>query len=678
MVADLAWSLGLLAAVAASAWWWTSAVGLRGMLSRVIGSYVIGCAEIIGLGFLLSFAGWVGRPGYAISLAALAIAALVIQSRRGGADRQYAVVTIARTLRASAPAAIVALAALCSLVYTAVASFLTAPNNWDGLTYHLTKAIVWYQRHGIGWIENAPTDRINEFPGNAEVQVLFTYVMTGGDRAYALPQIVAHGVLVVGIAGVARRIGLSSPAAVFAGGLFALGSVVALEAGTAQNDLVVAALCVAAIFFVLERGTTPAVLVGLSVALAAGTKLTVVLALPIIIALSVVCQRSAERIVSAVAASVGFLALAAWWFVENVRHTDHLLGQGGGRVEFQAGGDPLGWLATLARMLFHAMDVAGLTEDWVVIVMATGGVVLAAATALLRPRGSSWRSVAVDAAVLAAPLFLFEAVLVLAIAYRRALFELVGSGINRPETTAAHFSYVINRGVDEDIVFFGPVVIVALAVAVIFGLREWRRAGSRVRGVLALAAPLGVVAVACLYRYNPWLARLLLVPFALSAPLLGLVHRYRRVSLGLAVAATLSIVAVHLEHQRVPVLADDPFWTKMRNTQTALAGEGRLVPALDRLDELAPGMACVGVSLHRDDAASPIAGAGLERELVFLEGSEAKMPGEVHVFVTTIRGHPLFKSPPQGWKTERVQDYWYLAFDPSGPGGQGCAGQRRT
>ena len=88
------------------------------------------------------------------------------------------------------------------------------PNNWDSLTYHLARVAAWHQSHGIHWIANAPTGRLNEFQPLAEQQILFLFVATGSTALYALPQYVAQIAIILAVYGGARRLGYGvAPAA---------------------------------------------------------------------------------------------------------------------------------------------------------------------------------------------------------------------------------------------------------------------------------------------------------------------------------------------------------------------------------------------------------------------------------------------------------------------------------
>src|SRR6185437_12785129 len=104
---------------------------------------------------------------------------------------------------------------------------------------HLARAAFWAQQHGIEWISNAPSDRLNEFQPLAEQEIFFLFV-TGGTALYALPQYLAELATLVAVYGTARRLGFGVRGAVGSACLLATFALVALEATTAQNDLLAA------------------------------------------------------------------------------------------------------------------------------------------------------------------------------------------------------------------------------------------------------------------------------------------------------------------------------------------------------------------------------------------------------------------------------------------------------
>ena len=77
-------------------------------------------------------------------------------------------------------------------------------------------------------------------------------MLGGADRYVALVQASAFVALAVGVIGVARGLGLSRREALLGALLVATLPVIALQASTAQNDLVVASFLVAAVALLLD------------------------------------------------------------------------------------------------------------------------------------------------------------------------------------------------------------------------------------------------------------------------------------------------------------------------------------------------------------------------------------------------------------------------------------------
>ena len=124
---------------------------------------------------------------------------------------------------------------------------------------------------------------MNEFQPLAEQQILFLFVATGSTAVYALPQYVAELVILAAVYGAARRLGFGVRASACGAALLATFSLVALQATTAQNDLVAASFPIAAASLLLCGGSPEAVLAGVAVGLGLGVELTTALALPVLL-----------------------------------------------------------------------------------------------------------------------------------------------------------------------------------------------------------------------------------------------------------------------------------------------------------------------------------------------------------------------------------------------------------
>ena len=149
-----------------------------------------------------------------------------------------------------AVAALAALAVAVHLYLLAVA--LAFPQSLpDTLLYHLPRAALWKQQHAVAYVLDAPDVRINAFPPVAEIESMASMVLSDGDRYVGLVQLLAVAGACGAIVGIARRLGMSRRAALFGSLAFATFTVVALQAPTALDDLVVASLLIVCAYFAL-------------------------------------------------------------------------------------------------------------------------------------------------------------------------------------------------------------------------------------------------------------------------------------------------------------------------------------------------------------------------------------------------------------------------------------------
>lgn len=246
--------LGILAfvLVAATALAVAASLRLDSLGKLLIGAYVIAFAEIVGLVLLLSPFGAVRRPVLLVGLSVLSAAAIGLWWRVG--RPQPGVPKVRSTwalLRRSPPLALLAFVVAAALGYLVALVVGTPPNSWDSLTYHLARAAFWRQDGGVGYIADAYDGRLNANPPNAEVALTFVLELAREERVAGLVQFGAAIVCAVAVFALARRLGLPDREAAFGGLLFLTLPTVVLQASTTLNDLVVAALLLAATVFLL-------------------------------------------------------------------------------------------------------------------------------------------------------------------------------------------------------------------------------------------------------------------------------------------------------------------------------------------------------------------------------------------------------------------------------------------
>ena len=223
------WTAVVVSQLAVTAVLTAASLRIRSFVSSVLAAYVVLVAVVTAITIALSPFRLVTRWGLEVAAAIALGAALLLWNRRGGRHFRCRPLSALRAAFLD-PAVLVLLAAVvASSLYEFVLVLGAPPNNWDSLTYHLTRAAGWAQHGGVHWIGNAPTDRINEFQPLAEQQVLLLFVTSGRAALFALPQWLGGLVAIVGVFGVAARLGFAHRTAAFAALLFGTFPLVALS-----------------------------------------------------------------------------------------------------------------------------------------------------------------------------------------------------------------------------------------------------------------------------------------------------------------------------------------------------------------------------------------------------------------------------------------------------------------
>ena len=151
---------------------------------------------------VLSLIDSVGRPGYVLGEAVLLAISAAVWRWRGTPWPPLLRPRLPRAnlLRAHPELALLTAVVLGAVVYQAFLVVATPPNNYDSLTYHLTRAVAWLQQGHVGYFD-AATARANAFPANAEIGILYTLALLGRDTLAALPQLLAELAVLVSVHG---------------------------------------------------------------------------------------------------------------------------------------------------------------------------------------------------------------------------------------------------------------------------------------------------------------------------------------------------------------------------------------------------------------------------------------------------------------------------------------------
>lgn len=131
-------------------------------------------------------------------------------------------------------AGVVACAAIAALV--GLVALVSAPNNWDSMTYHLMRVEQWVRLGGVAHYATHYEPQLYQPPG-AELLILHGRVLTGGDSLAAVPQWLAF-VTAMPLAGLAAaRLGAGRAGQVLAALLVATMPMALMQGSSTQNDL---------------------------------------------------------------------------------------------------------------------------------------------------------------------------------------------------------------------------------------------------------------------------------------------------------------------------------------------------------------------------------------------------------------------------------------------------------
>jgi hypothetical protein len=633
------------------------ALSLRvGPTSTLVVAYVAWVTNLALATEILSPLRQVDRAGLAVVEGVL-LAGAALWWWRAGRPRPVVQVPSVDLVTAIALAAVAVL-----LAYELVLGLTVPPDNWDSVSYHLTRVAAWLHHGGVFWVPNAPTDRINEFQPLAEQQLLYLFAATGSGRLYALPQFLAELALLVCVYGSARRLGYGVRPSSVAACLFATFGVVAYEATTAQNDLVAASVVSAAAFLLLGWQAREDVVAGVAAGVGLGVKLTTILAWPVLIGLALLRGgRTTAR--AAVGVAAAFAAVGCWGFVLNLAQTGHLLGHGGGRIGDTTTPSYPASLATLLSILYTTLDLSVLWPRLIAAVAVAGGVV--AAILLVRRRRREGAEILLP--------FLAPCLVILAAALVAEGTRRLGAPVRGPGGSYSALGFLggLNNTADDDASAFGPLGAVALwGLPILAGALVLRRRVEARWVVLAAALPTFLVLLALQVKFNPWFSRFLIIPAALTAPLLAALLRGRVTTLAwLAVGFfVIALGITRLDTKRLFSPYGAP-WHLTQEAALAEAGHGVSARALAAYDRLVPDRVRVGAVLTDGDPSYLLGGNDLRRRVLFLpqDGAEALAAArrarlDYVVIADQVHQRPAARRFAEaGWTVHRLAGYWLLA-----------------
>jgi 4-amino-4-deoxy-L-arabinose transferase-like glycosyltransferase len=640
-------------------------VSPRSTATFLLAAYVLAWAQLVVLLWALSLFAWVTWWGLLAGLALVCAAAC--WDTRDRSDALARIVDAGGALRqvfADPLCAVLGTAVAAAFGYAVALGLATPQNDFDTLVDHLWRAGLWMQNHAVGYPDCSCAPYINAYPPHGEMGALATMALGGSDRYVALVQASAYVALAIGVVGVARRLGLGRREALLGSLLVATLPVIALQASTAQNDLVVAAFLVAAVAFLLERGRATPWLAGAATALAVGTKVTALIGIPLLAAVALLAPSLGRRGARLAAVVVGSVA-GSYWYVVNWEHTGSW---DGGFPYEHVDHAPLPTIARALRSGIQLIELPGAVgrDRWLYAVAAA--VLLVGAAVLGARRG--WRAAvgwgAVASLVALAPVLVPDVRRYADEGYLK-LWRAVGR-----DDLAVEVGRDITRSA-SNVTWYGPLgaaLVVGGVVLAVFASR--RGVPGRLATLFALAPAYWLVALAAVLFYQDAAGRFLMAPVALAGALTGLVGRTRPLAWGLAgVAVTALALAILNDTKRPSGLAllerpaPESYWSMPR---WRAQGDEVHIPDLIRyVDEQVPDDARVALGITPGDAAYVVFGPRLDRRLDLLRPGEADAPRATWALVSPSGRDALaprlcgawrrLPARPSGWEAyRRVRD----------------------
>jgi len=639
-------------------WSVSGALGIESLALRIVAAYPVAWGALVAAAVAVSVPGWLSRGSLFLAIALLAGGLLAVRLWRGPGPAVTVDPAWIETLGDPIVRSL-ALAVTVAGVYLGAVAFVTTPNDWDGLTYHETRALLWDQQDRIGYVPSGNEPRLNGNPPVSEIGLYLAMLLPRSERFAALPQFVALWSSLLAVVLLARRLGLSREAAAYGGLVFATLPIVLLHGAAVMNDLVVASFLLVAVVFLAGRSRPELAVGSVALGLALSTKLTAALALPVVIAAFLALVPRDRRGASVLACGAGLL-LGAPWYVLNVIETGSVEGGLSGQTDHSV----RSILGTLRALTFDAVDTSGFWRSELYVALGVGGAVMVVLGVLVVRRGAAaGRALASGALFVALVPLLLRAIEGPARdAWRHFWLEIGQKGVALDHADA----WEVLGLPDTSLSWYGAagaVVILGGVVAAVVG--AWRRQLRRGAVVLAMAPFLLIVTFAFTIVYDPWRGRFVMFAVGLACAAWGWTIRVRSLSAGVALLSV-TTVALSLVHSYTkpsgfgllePSIARSVWHRDRIDTLTVIRDYDGTPSLLRKVEGDVPADAVLAVATPVDTFVAPLAGPGLSRTLRLVRHGDA-VPPDATWLVST--GPSVAVGCLTAWSTVYTDNGWRL------------------
>jgi len=268
----------------------TSLLDLKSKLSTILSWYLLGMANVILVAELSGLFNRVNNKWFFIGFHFLLTIIAVSIWWRTGKPRLFPPVeksinfkNISQSLKSDPLLWVLVIGVV--FIYLLNAFIITRfhANTNDSLAVHLARIGYWLQ---FGSFRPWPTENIYQvtYPFNAQVQMLWTILLSGTDQLVEFVQWFSAVFGVVAITGISQLIGYTRKQGLFAGLIWSTFPMVLLQSTTTQNDLIVASVILIGIYFLFfgikNQDNQHIILSGLAFGLSFGIKQTAFFVIP--------------------------------------------------------------------------------------------------------------------------------------------------------------------------------------------------------------------------------------------------------------------------------------------------------------------------------------------------------------------------------------------------------------
>jgi len=215
--------------------------------------FVLGCCAIIIVStYILSLMKQIQPPGYLI-IHAVFLLGLFLLRRKGypafifptGVSFDFG------EIKKHPLIAVMGFALVVFLITSFFLGFFVPPNNWDSMSYHLSRVGYWLQNKTLAPYQVQDTRQLYLLP-NAEILLLWPIVFLKSDVLAFLSQWLSYIGVISLVFLMARYFKFSLFSSLFSAFVWASCTEIMLEATTTQNDLVLTFFLMAGVFFFLK------------------------------------------------------------------------------------------------------------------------------------------------------------------------------------------------------------------------------------------------------------------------------------------------------------------------------------------------------------------------------------------------------------------------------------------